>query len=151
MYSENKGYSVLLYSNNHTVGSSPPQNFIVMVLNSTAVKLSWEYPDSPNGKIQGYSILYAEFPFIEEVLINITLDTINDASGQAVEVAELVPYTQYSFHRQVVEVAELAPYTRYSFRVRAFSFGDQNERPNFGIATDEIIVRTAEDGKIIMI
>ena len=127
---------MLPYSNNHTVGSSPPQNFTVMVLNSTAVELSWKYPDSPNGEIRGYSILYAEFPSIEEVLINITLDTINDASDQTVVVAELVPYTQYSF------------------RVRAFSFGDQNEQPNFthiGIASDEIIVRTAEDGKMIMI
>jgi len=107
-----------------------------MVLNSTAVGLSWEYPDSPNGEIRGYSILYAEFPSIEEVLINITLDSIDDASSQTFEVAGLVPYTQYSF------------------RVRAFSFGDQNERPNFthiGIATDEIIVRTAEDGKMIML
>jgi len=107
----------------------------VVVLNSTAVELSWEYPDSPNGEIRGYSILYAEFPDIEELSINITLDTINDASGQTIVMDKLKPFTQYSF------------------RVRSFSFGDQNERPNFthiGIATDEVIVRTAEDGKIFL-
>ena len=117
-------------------GSSPPQNFIVEVLNSTAVELSWQYPAMPNGSIRGYSILYAEFPVVEEILLNITLGTLNDPSNQTSVVAGLVPFTQYSF------------------RVRAFSFGDQNERPNFihiGIATNEIIVRTNEDGKVITI
>ena len=115
-------------------GSSAPLNFTVDVLNSTAVELSWQYPEMPNGAIRGYSILYAEFPDIEVILINITLDMINDASNQTAAVAGLVPFTQYSF------------------RVRAFSFGDQNDRPNFvhiGIATDEMIVRTDEDGKMI--
>lgn len=115
-------------------GSSAPQSFMVVVLNSTAVELSWEYPDTPNGEIRGYSILYAEFPQNEEVQINITLDMVNDASNQTTVVGGLVPFT------------------RYSFRVRAFSFGDQNERPNFthiGIATNETIVRTAEDGKMM--
>ena len=115
-------------------GSSPPQNFTVSVINSTAIHLSWLYPDLPNGKIRGYSILYAEFPDNEVVKINITLDTLNDASAQTAVVTGLVPFTQYGF------------------RVRAFSFGDQNELPNFthiGIATDEINVRTDEDGKVM--
>ena len=105
-----------------------------MVLNSTAVELSWEYPESPNGEIRGYSILDAQFPDNEKIVLNIALDTVNDASNQSAVVANLLPFTVYSF------------------RVRAYSFGDQNERPNFthiGIATDEIIVRTAEDGKMI--
>ena len=117
-----------------TTGSSPPQNFRAEILNSTAAELSWQYPNSPNGEIRGYSILYAEFPAIEETLLNITLATINDGSNQTAVVGGLVPFTQYSF------------------RVRAFSFGDQNERPNFihiGIATEEIIVRTNEDGKVL--
>ena len=116
------------------LGSSSPQNFTLEVLNSTAVELSWQYPESPNGDIRGYSILYAEFPAIEEILLNITLDIINDPSNQTAVVAELIPFTQYSF------------------RARAFSFGDQNEQPNFihiGIATEEIIVRTNEDGKVM--
>ena len=90
----------------------------------------------PNGEIRGYSILYAEFPIVEEVLRNINLIPVNDPSNQTEVVDGLVPFTQYSF------------------RVRAFSFGDQNERPNFthiGISTDEIIVRTHEDGKVILI
>ena len=115
-------------------GSSPPQNFTIKVLNATAVKLSWQYPNSPNGEIRGYSILYAEFPTIVKILLNITLATINDPSNQT------------------AMIAGLAPFTQYSFRVRAFSFGDQNERPDFihiGIATEEIIVRTNENGKVL--
>ena len=114
-------------------GSSPPQNFTVVVLNSTTVELSWEYPNSPNGEIRGYSILYAKFPFTEVTIVNITLGTINDAGDQTVVVTGLMPFTDYGF------------------RVRAFSFGNQNEQPNFtliGITTDEMTVRTDEDGKI---
>ena len=113
-------------------GSSPPVGFMVMVLNSTSVELSWQYPESPNGQIRGYYILYTSILDNEIILLNFTLDTIDDASNQA------------------IIVSGLAPFTYYGFRVRAFSFGDQNERPDFvhvGIATDEMIVRTNEDGK----
>ena len=104
-----------------------------MVLNSTAVQLSWQYPGSPNGEIRGYSILYSSIPDNEMIILSITLDTIDDISNQTTVVSRLTPFTLYGFH------------------VRAFSFGDQNERPNFvhiGISTDEIRVRTDEDGKI---
>ena len=106
---------------------------MVMVLNSTAVQLSWQYPMTPNGEIRGYSILDSTPPNIEMVILNITLDTVDDTSNQTATIAELTPFTYYGF------------------RVRAYSFGDQNERPNFvhiGIATDEIRVRTDEDGKV---
>ena len=106
---------------------------MVIVLNSTAVQLSWQYPMSPNGEIRGYSILDSTPPDIEMVILNITLDSVNDNSNQTAVIAGLIPFTYYGF------------------RVRAFSFGDQNERPNFvhiGIATDEIRVRTNEDGKM---
>ena len=98
------------------------------------VRLTWQYPEFPNGEIRGYSILSAEPPANEDVIRNITLDNVDDSSDQTDVVDGLVPFTYYSF------------------RVRAFSFGDQEERPNFihiGDATDEIIVRTAEDGKIL--
>ena len=104
------------------------------MLGSTSVKLSWQYPESPNGEIRGYNILSAEPPAIEQVIMNITLAVINDNS------------------EQTVVVTDLTPFTRYSFRVRAFSFGDPMERPNFmhiGIGSDEIIVRTHEDGKML--
>jgi len=115
------------------VASSSPVGFMVMVVNSTTAKLSWQYPESPNGEIRGYSILYSSIPDNEMMILNITLDTIDDTSNQT------------------ILVSGLTPFTNYSFRVRAFSFGDQNERPNFvhvGILTDEIHVRTNEDGKI---
>ena len=123
----------MFHFNFHT-GSSPPQNFTVQVLNSTAVELSWEYPESPNGEIQGYSILSAEHPEDLQVIMNITLPMVDDNSDQTAVADDLTPFTQYSF------------------RVRAFSFGDPMDRPNFthiGIASDEITVRTHEDGKIL--
>ena len=116
-------------------GSSPPQNYTIEGINSTAVEISWSYPDSPNGEIQGYTILYAEYPDDMEILIDITLDMIDDTSDQSYVIFELLPFTQYSF------------------RVRAFSIDDENETLNFthiGIASDEIIVRTDEDGKIFL-
>ena len=114
-------------------GSLPPQNFTVIILNSTSVELSWAYPDSPNGEIQGYSILYAEFPNAMEILIDITLDTVDDSSDQSFVITELLPFTQYSF------------------RVRAFSFDDQANFTHIGIASDEIIVIIDEDGKIMLL
>ena len=117
-------------------GSSPPQNFTAIVLNSTAVELSWKYPDSPNSEIRGYFILFAEFPHSMETLINITLDIIDDINDQS------------------FVITELSPFTLYSFRVRAYSLGDQNRAPNvthIGIASDEILVRTDEDGKILLL
>ena len=113
-------------------GASPPQNFTVEVVNSTAVEISWSYPESTNGKIQGYTILYAEFPDDMEILINITLNMIDDSSDQSYVVLDLLPFTQYSF------------------RVRAFSLDDENYFTHIGIASDEIIIRTDEDGKILL-
>jgi len=104
-----------------------------MVINSTAVDLSWQYPESPNGEIRGYSILYSSIPDNEMVILNTTLDTIDDNSNQT------------------TIVSGLTPFTLYGFRVRAISFGDQDERPSFvhiGITTDQIVVRTDEDGKL---
>ena len=70
-----------------------------------------------------------------DILINITLDMIDDTSDQIYVIFDLLPFTQYSFH------------------VRAFSLDDENETLNLihiGIASDEIIVRTDEDGKILL-
>ena len=103
-----------------------------MVLNSTTVQLSWQYPESPNGEIRGYSILYSSIPDNEMMILNITLDTVDDTSNQTTIVSGLTPFTYYGF------------------RVRAFSFGSQNGQDvlNIGIATNEIRVQTDEFGEI---
>jgi len=101
---------------------------MVVALNSTAVEISWQYPESPSSEIKGYSILESSL-----VILNISLNVVDDNSNQS------------------VVLSKLTPFTIYRYRVRAFSFGDQNNRPDFvhiGIATDEIIVRTDEDGKM---
>ena len=126
-------YAALVLQYICVTGSSPPVGFMVMVLSSTTVQLSWQYPESPNGEIRGYSILYSSIPDNEMMILNITLNTTDDTSNQTTIVSGLTPFTYYGF------------------RVRAFSFGDQNERPRFvhiGISTDEIRVRTDEDGKM---
>ena len=107
-----------------------------MALSSTTVELSWQYPESSNGEIRGYSILYSSIADNEMMMLNITLNTTDDTSNQTTIVSGLTPFTYYGF------------------RVRAFSFGDQNERPNFvhvGISSVEIRVRTDEDGKIFLL
>ena len=101
-----------------------------MVLSSTTVQLSWQYPESPNGEIRGYSILYSSIPDNEMMILNITLDTIDDTSNQTTIVSGLTPFTYYGF------------------RVRAFSFGDQTNLVHIGISTDERRARTDEDGKM---
>ena len=63
--------------------------------------------------------------------INLTLDFVDDTSNQTTLVTNLLPFTEYSF------------------RVRAFSFGYQNETVHIGIATAEIVIRTDEDGKVV--
>ena len=110
-------------------GSSPPVGFMATVLNATAVQLSWQYPEIPNGQIRGYSIIDSTIPATEIIVINITLDTVDDTSNQT------------------TTVSELRPFTLYSFRVRAFSFGDQNSL-HVGISSDEVRVRTDEHGEI---
>ena len=133
MYNYDLEYDTYVYLTFVITGSSAPQNFSVVVLNSTAVELSWRYPESPNGEIRGYLILIAEFPNHEEILVNITLDIIDDASDQT------------------FVITNLTPFTIYTFRVRAFSFGGQNKQAyfvHFGITTEGIIRRTAEDGKM---
>ena len=125
----------MLSWHNTVSGSSPPVGFMVMVLSSTTVQLSWQYPESPNGEIRGYSILYSSIPDNEMMILNITLDTIDDTSNQTTIVSGLTPFTYYGF------------------RIRAFSFGDQNEQPNVvhnGVLTDETLVRTHEDGKFLL-
>ena len=61
---------------------------MVEVLNSTAVELSWLYPDAPNGRIKGYSILQSP-----HVMLNIILGTLNDKSNQTYVVSGLTPFT----------------------------------------------------------
>ena len=102
---------------------------MAIVLNATAVQLFWQYPETPNGQIRGYSIIDSTIPATEIVVINITLDTIDDISNQTTIVSGLIPFTLYSF------------------RVRAFSFGDQNVL-HLGISTGEVRVHTDEHGKI---
>ena len=95
-----------------------------MVLNSTTVQLSWRYPESPNGEIRGYSILLSSL-----VILNITLDTVDDTSNQT------------------VIVSGLTPFTCHGFRVQAFSSSDKQNISHIGIATDEMFMRTDEDGR----
>ena len=104
--------------------SLPPTNFNVETLNSTAIRVSWSFPDTPNGNITGYTIFTNAR---EGGRVNITLSSPNDMSDQ-----------MYVFDG-------LMPFTNYQFRVAAFA--ETPEETHFGFPTSEITVRTNEDRK----
>ena len=78
--------------------ASPPTNLVAMVINSTAVELSWGFPLFPRGNISGY-IIYNNGMFE----FNLTLEMANNTSNQTFIVIMLQPFTWYTF--------EVAAYT----------------------------------------
>ena len=94
-----------------------------MVLNSTTVQLSWQHPESPNDIISGYLVILDN----RTDVINITVNTTSN---------------------QTVIVSGLMPFTLYGYRVRTFWLNDARI-VHLGIATNEVLVRTKEDGKVL--
>ena len=72
--------------------ASPPSSFTAMVLNSTAVALSWGYPEIPRGVIEGYIVtVTGSEPF------NLTLVSPGDNRTQSFTLGNLLPFTTYDF------------------------------------------------------
>ena len=92
--------------------------------NSTAVKLTWPQYSEPD--VKNYSILNLSLPNNILVVSNISRNHAGDQS---------------------YIVAGLRPFMWYSFRVRAFQFNG-SRHVYFGKTTNEIQVRTHEDGKM---
>ena len=105
-------------------GASPPTNVVVETINSTAIRVSWGYPEIPRGNITGYTV------FTDAVVngqMNVTLERVNDMSGQM----------------QVF--GGLDQFTNYTFQVAAFAVTP--EQIHFGQPSEPIMRQTDEDGK----
>ena len=114
--------------------ASPPSFVSFETLNSTAIQLSWGYPDIPRGNITGYTIFHNIST--NEITsnmsqFNLTLSPINDRSNQT--------------H----VIAGLSPFTYYEFRVGAFA--ETEEETHYGLPSDPVVARTDEDSKTSML
>ena len=112
--------------------SSPPTNLTVTAVNSTSIKLTWGYPQTPQGLIAGYQIMHNTSLSFNPV--NITIST-NDTSQQS-----------YTF-------SGLIPFTAYLFAVRAYSYPI---RLNLltqidGSYSQQLVVSTLQYGKFVYI
>lgn len=111
--------------------ASPPSFVSGSTINSTAVELTWGYPDMPRGNISGYTIFHNATRDGNFTTFNFTLSVINDQNNQ-----------RFLF-------GGLRPFTCYKFQVAAYSFSDDFQL-HFGAYNDEAaVVCTAEAGKYI--
>lgn len=111
-----------LFVTTNPASSSPPSFISAIVLNSTAVRLTWGYPELPRSTILGYIILYNVEPHGPDLDVNLTLSLPNDMSNQS------------------IVVSNLKENTVYSFSVAAYS------ADHVGVYGDPVIERTLEDG-----
>ena len=105
--------------------SSPPTNFTATAVNSTSIKLTWGYPQTPQGLIAGYQIMHNTSLSFNPV--NITIST-NDSSQQT-----------YMF-------IDLNPFTVYSFTIRAYSYSTRLSALVYGNYNQQLVIRTLQDG-----
>ncbi len=111
--------------------SSPPTSLSTSVLNSTAIRLIWSYPNEPRGLIRGYIVRQSstEMDLGDAAIItNILLNVVDDNQTQ------------------MIDIGGLEPFTEYFFGVRAFSFEEDPFFVHEGM--DSIVSNTtAEAGK----
>ena len=113
--------------------SSVPTNVSLGVVNSTAVMLTWGYPQIPRGVIQGYIITYRRSGNLagESAMRNITLEVDDDNRTQTAIIDGLFPHTSYSF------------------MIRAYSFGVDPFIIHNGTIFDAGPITTAQAGTYI--
>ena len=114
--------------------SSPPQSVTATTLSSMAIELSWGYPETPNGNIQGYIIEYAASDVDFNAMKtrrNVTLNISNDMATQT------------------FTISGLDPFTSYVFQVAAYSFSDPGDpfTIHFGAFSGQVSETTSESGK----
>lgn len=122
--------------------ASPPSFVDVMVINSTAILITWGYPIFPRGVIRGYIIQYGVAnrdltldPDTILTVFNHTLVPVNDTANQSV----------------VIELLE--PFTYYVFQVAAYAFSDDDDpfQVHEGIFSPlTAAVQTEEAGKLVL-
>ena len=102
--------------------SSPPTAFSFTSVSSTSISLTWGYPATPQGLIEGYLIMYNATGM--EIVKNITISTTDTGMQN---------YT----------IDGLTPYTEYNISVRAYSFLPGLSGPLYG-EYSMLIVSTAQ-------
>ena len=113
--------------------ASPPQSVTATTLSSMAIELSWGYPETPNGNIQGYIIEYAASDVDFNAMKtrrNLTLNILNDMATQT------------------FTIGGLDPFTSYAFQVAAYSFSDPGDpfTIHFGAFSGQVSATTSESG-----
>ena len=89
--------------------SSPPTNVNAVAVSSDTISITWSYPATPRGVIEGYIIQYyvtSDTLEASAMELNFTLSPRNNQSAQMATIIGLVPFTQYSI------------------TIRAYSFGE---------------------------
>ena len=110
-------------------GASPPTNFNSITVTPESITLTWGFPETPRGSIQGYVLRYhltSDMETTQEE--NITI-LENDNSMQSFTFSGLLPFTSYTF------------------AVRAYSFGSDPFVVHQGAETELLVRITAEAGR----
>ena len=116
--------------NTDPAASSIPTNVSLGVVNSTAVMLTWGYPQMPRGVIQGYIITYRLSGNLAGMQ-NITLEVDDDNQTRNATIDGLLPHTSYSF------------------MIRAYSFGVDPFVIHDGMIFNAGSITTAQAGTYI--
>ena len=109
--------------------SSPPANVRAEAVSSDSISVTWSFPATPRGEIEGYIIQYyvtSEALGTGDMELNLTLSPRDDQSPQT------------------TTIMGLAPFTQYSITVRAYSFGEGVVHN--GELSAVVMVRTSEAG-----
>ncbi|KAK2567085.1 Hemicentin-1 [Acropora cervicornis] len=100
---------------------SPPENVAVVSYNSTAIRVTWNVPTTPNGLVTRYEIQY-------------------NAAGSADVITRVLSVNR--FPRLDFMIGSLKPFTRYEIRIRAATqegsilWGKFSDSQNFSAGTD---------------
>ena len=109
--------------------SSPPTNVNAVAVSPDSISVTWSYPDTPRGDIEGYIIRYdltSGMLGAGAMELNLTLSPRNNQSPQMETIGGLMPFTQYSI------------------TIRAYSFGEGVVHN--GELSAVVMVRTLEAG-----
>ena len=124
------GEGISRFANTDPAASSSPTNFTAESTTSNSITLSWGYPETPRGSIEGYVVQYSTSSSLDNAIEqNITLELSNDDTTQMYIVEGLLPDTEYFL------------------AVRAYSFGFDVFVIHEGIESVLGPIRTQEAGK----
>ena len=108
---------------------SPPTNVSAVAVSSNSISITFSYPATPRGVIEGYIIRYdltSDMLGAGAMELNLTLSPRDDQSPQMEMIGGLMPFTQYSI------------------TIRAYSFGEGVVHN--GELSAVVMVRTLEAG-----